>query len=102
MLKKLQSRFDKGDEIVIDLVKGMLCEICPVHEVSIVNNYGTIQTQDQIRFTPSEYIMFPPMEAFQLKYINRLRGCKVAGFEGVKLLNLKINKKRPADKLIDL
>lgn len=38
------------------------------------------------------------------KYLNRFRGAKVSGFEGVRLLNMKINKKRKEEGLpaIDL
>jgi hypothetical protein len=34
--------------------------------------------------------------------LNRFRGAKVAGFEGVRLLNLKINKKRKEEGLPEI
>lgn len=102
MLKKLSDRYEKGETVVTDLIRGVLHELCPLMEVPLTHGFNS--AADLIRPTANEQIVFPTKEQFIQKYRNRFCGAKVAGFEGVWLLNLKINTKRKEEglPLIDL
>jgi predicted NACHT family NTPase len=85
MLKKLCERYEKGEAVIIELIRVLLHEICPLFEV--------IQSE-QVRPTLQDQIVFPTQEQFAAKFLSRFQGAKVSGFEGVRLLNMKINRKR--------
>lgn len=97
MLKKLTERYDKNEAVIVHLIRGLLHEICPLYDVS-----ASLNQSDLLRPTLPDHIVFPTQEQFVGRYLNRFRGAKVSGFEGVRLLNMKINKKRKEDGLPEI
>lgn len=40
MLKKLSERYEKGEVVIVDLIKALMHEICPLYEVQIPHSYN--------------------------------------------------------------
>lgn len=64
MLKKLSERYEKGEVVIVDLIKALMHEICPLYEVQIAHSYSQGPSQDIIRPTLTEQIVFPTKEQF--------------------------------------
>ncbi len=59
MLKKLSERYEKGELVVVDLVKGILQELCPLVEVPPTHGFNVNPSAELIRPTTNEQIVFP-------------------------------------------
>lgn len=57
MLKKLSDRYEKGEVVVTDLVRGILQELCPLVEVPATHGFNS--AAELIRPTANEQIVFP-------------------------------------------
>jgi hypothetical protein len=54
MLKKLSERYEKGEIVVVDLVKGILQELCPLVEVPPTHGFNVSPSAELIRPTTNE------------------------------------------------
>jgi hypothetical protein len=64
MLKKLSERFKKGEVVVVDLIRGILQELCPLVEVPLTHGFNVSPSSELIRPTTNDQIVFPTQEQF--------------------------------------